>query len=86
LLIVENSHINGENDDDDDLESCAVFFSLANFSILATKKSEGANQCFLFGEISPNFDLKNMTQIRQISKEKNKSRKNRQIFMISSSR
>ncbi len=61
LLIVENSHINGENDDDDDLELCAVFFSLVNFSILATKKSEGANQCFLFGEISPNFDLKNMT-------------------------
>jgi hypothetical protein len=29
---------NGENDDDDDLELCAVFFSLANFSILVTKK------------------------------------------------
>jgi hypothetical protein len=42
--------------------SCVqCFFCLANFSILATKKSEGANQCFLFGEISPNFDLKNMT-------------------------
>jgi hypothetical protein len=59
--MVENSRINVENDDDDDLELCEVFSSLANFSILATKKSEDANQCFLFGEISPNFDLKNMT-------------------------
>jgi hypothetical protein len=42
--------------------SCVQCFFLRQ--ILASwrqKKSEGANECFLFGEISPNFDLKNMT-------------------------
>jgi hypothetical protein len=81
------------------LELCAVFFSLANFSILVTKKKWRCESVFFiwrdFAKFRPEkydfalykgFFIEKMTQIRQISKEKNKTRKNRQIFMISSSR